>query len=404
MRAKSASTIQTSKTETEEIPTDTMNTYRARNAVDDEYRASIEAEADAQQKKDDEAELEVLENIYPGLKPVKNKDGMIEMTIIGLNPDVQRALEIKLYGDPSPEGRPAFNESEIDVSMKTKRETIREMLDNAEKDEVETHRVTLLRDHSEDYPELWMSVFVQDPTGRDEKYFVDMLTRSRCYKAKTVDEADFVVFTGGADIHPMLYRPEDAKNHPSVRPDTSRDVEDVKVFLHCLEEGIPMFGVCRGLQLLHILNGGDIFQDVNGHHESHSLWDINAKAHIQNASSVHHQMVRYDGKIGELLATGGKSSARHKDAESVDYGKYADPEAMFYRDTCCLGVQGHPEYSGYPEFTKWCVELMNEFYAYNPDLIWKDKTKRRLKDEIIEKRSFEIRPEVKAFLDKFDNK
>ena len=370
-----------------------MNTYRMRNAVDDEYRASIEAEADAQTRRDDEAELETLKKIYPGLLPVKNKDGLIEMTVVDMTPELRRILDIQLYGDPSPEGN--------SVAAKTKPQTMKQILADAQAAKEETHRVTLLKDHSEDYPELWMSVFIQDPTGRDEKYFVDMLTRSRCYKAKGVEDADFVVFTGGADVSPELYG-RTGQNHPSVRPDPARDVADIKVFLKCLEEGVPMFGVCRGLQLGHILHGGDMFQDVNGHYESHSIWDINAKAHIQSVSSVHHQMCRYDGQIGELLATGGKSSARSRDANSIDYGKYADVEAMFYRDTCFLGVQGHPEYSGYPEFTKWCVELMNEFFSYNPDLIWKDKTKRRLKDEILENREFTLRPEVQEFLAKHD--
>lgn len=51
-------------------------------------------------------------------------------------------------------------------------------------------------------------------------------------------------------------------------------------------------------------------------------------------------------------------------------GTRADVEAFFYKDTCCLGVQGHPEYSGFNYFTVWTLKKIEEYIAYNLDVTW----------------------------------
>jgi hypothetical protein len=103
-----------------------------------------------------------------------------------------------------------------------------------------------------------------------------------------------------------------------------------------------------------LLNGGKLYQDVDGHNGPHAMWDVNEKEFIQNVSSVHHQMCM-DNKEGgmEILGFLTRHLERWLNAKEVEQGgQQSDIEAFFYRDTCCFGVQGHPEYAGYTHGTR----------------------------------------------------
>jgi len=59
-------------------------------------------------------------------------------------------------------------------------------------------KVSVLRDHLLDYPELWLDVFVAGPPY-EERQFAELFARARCKRATTVETADLVVLTGGPD-------------------------------------------------------------------------------------------------------------------------------------------------------------------------------------------------------------
>lgn len=250
-----------------------------------------------------------------------------------------------------------------------------------------TRKITILKDTTLEYPVLCLSIFVQpDPAVRDdEARFARMFARSGCRRAPSVLEADLVVFGGGSDVDPVLYG---ETPHPSVYSNPDRDAVDMDLYLMCLEHGIPMLGICRGAQFLHVMNGGKLFQDVDEHYGDHSMWDINRKQRIDKISSVHHQMVRENVKGGmEIIGTSAKSHDRWIDANNKQVGTHADIEAFFYRETCCVGIQGHPEYEGYHYFTKWSLELIEELVFSNPDLYWTDSKNLRMKPELMEERN-----------------
>lgn len=247
-------------------------------------------------------------------------------------------------------------------------------------------RVTLMRDSELVYPELWMEVFVEpDPTVRDdEARFAQMFARSRCSRAKSVLEADLVVFAGGSDVDPVLYG-ETA--HETTHVDPHRDQRDMDLYLMCVENGIPMLGVCRGAQFLHVMNGGKLYQDIDKHYGDHRIFDIRQKDFIQKVSSVHHQACRSNVNNGQqIIATSGDARKRWLNATDKADGAKADIEAYFYRSTCCLGVQGHPEYQGYQAYTKWVLELINQYVLCSPDIEWRDGN-RRIKLELLEERN-----------------
>lgn len=258
------------------------------------------------------------------------------------------------------------------------------------------HRVSIMKDHLLQYPSLGLEVFIAGDTI-EEATFAEMFARSHCKQAKSIIEADLVVFTGGADVEPAYYG---EKTHPKTHFLTNRDDYDIGIYVMCLENGIPMLGICRGAQFLAVMGGGKLYQDVDNHYGDHPIWDIKKKDRIDRASSVHHQMVRRFPEM-DVVAVGtrnqqsgnGVSQNRWLNDKDHDIGSSSDVEAFVIRDTCCIGIQGHPEYSGYNYFTKWSLELVEDTILNNPDLAlvqgnW------RIKPELLAERQGKIQHKI----------
>lgn len=160
------------------------------------------------------------------------------------------------------------------------------------------------------------------------------------------DDIDFLCFTGGGDLHPRLYGQD---MHPQTHPSPERDNREVEIFHQY--PGIPKVGICRGLQLINVLHGGQMTQHVEGHengkHEIEDVWGRKLQT-----SSVHHQMVIPPPKENATVLAWSKGIAYHNN--------YPEPEAVWYPETSSLGVQGHPEW-GPDEYTKYFMILVKEF-------------------------------------------
>lgn len=82
-----------------------------------------------------------------------------------------------------------------------------------------------------------------------------------------LDLVDGVLLTGGADIDPAHYG---APPHPRTRPGApERDSFELALARRAVERGMPLLGICRGMQLLNVALGGTLHQhlpDVVGHH------------------------------------------------------------------------------------------------------------------------------------------
>ena len=223
------------------------------------------------------------------------------------------------------------------------------------------------------WKETYLEVYVAG-NKCEQAQFAEMFIHSRCTKAETPERADLVVFTGGPDVNPALYG---ETCHNLTRYSDPRDNEDIALYLKCVEQGIPMLGICRGAQFIHVMRGGKLYQDVDNHNGDHHIWDTKQNFCITTVSSVHHQMVRPGNPGMEVLAEGSKSRTRWLNATDCDRTVgHRDIEAFFYRDICALGIQGHPEYRGYTKFAQWTMALLEEYVVLNLDLDWIDKNRR----------------------------
>ncbi|WP_306598500.1 gamma-glutamyl-gamma-aminobutyrate hydrolase family protein [Geothrix sp. 21YS21S-2] len=74
-----------------------------------------------------------------------------------------------------------------------------------------------------------------------------------------------VLLTGGDDIHPANWDPEEAV-HPEAEPDPERDALEIPLARRAWDLGLPILGICRGEQLLNVALGGSLVQDIPDHY------------------------------------------------------------------------------------------------------------------------------------------
>jgi putative glutamine amidotransferase len=168
------------------------------------------------------------------------------------------------------------------------------------------------------------------------------------YAARALDGADGLLLTGGEDIHPAWYHAEPSPHlYP---PSRERDLFELALFGVARQLGLPILGICRGIQLVNVAMGGTLFQDLPS--ERPDALDHNPKAEriarthalrltpgsraagalgtvTLAVNSFHHQAVR--DLANGLVATGWSEDGL---IEAVETG----PGAPWM-----LAVQWHPE-------------------------------------------------------------
>lgn len=74
------------------------------------------------------------------------------------------------------------------------------------------------------------------------------------------DLCDGLLLTGGADLDPALYG--EAILNDTVKVQRERDDFELALFGAFYRRGKPIFGICRGCQLINVALGGTLYQDL----------------------------------------------------------------------------------------------------------------------------------------------
>jgi len=203
---------------------------------------------------------------------------------------------------------------------------------------------------------------------------VGLMAEAGFQKADTVEEADVVVFIGGEDINPSLY---DEKPHRTSYWTDERDFQEQFFYKKAQDLNKVCFGICRGAQFLHAMNGGKLWQNVNNHAGSdHVIYDIDEDVYV-TATSLHHQMLIYHDKMELIACTNEQVATKFEtDTKTMYVARTGDDahvelevEAGCYPMTQCFFVQGHPEI-GSEEYRSWTMtklfDLMMEWDHVGP--------------------------------------
>lgn len=158
---------------------------------------------------------------------------------------------------------------------------------------------------------------------------------SRISEYKGDDTVDLLVFMGGTDVHPSMYKAQDTIKGSY---DLARDLREARSYQAALKKKIPMIGICRGAQFLCVMNGGKLYQHVDNHTVDHEILISNGERFT--VTSTHHQMMYPNG--GELVGWCRNRSNIYKSDGLKRPG--IDHEVVYWKDTNCLSVQYHPEY------------------------------------------------------------
>src|SRR3569832_1669138 len=94
---------------------------------------------------------------------------------------------------------------------------------------------------------------------------------------------DGLVLHGGADVSPLSYGEQPLEERWS--GDKIRDEYEIELVRAFERHGKPVFGVCRGLQLLNVACGGTLYQDI-GTQLPHALVHRDAKIYDDNIHGV----------------------------------------------------------------------------------------------------------------------
>ncbi|MBZ0292651.1 MAG: gamma-glutamyl-gamma-aminobutyrate hydrolase family protein [Anaerolineae bacterium] len=89
------------------------------------------------------------------------------------------------------------------------------------------------------------------------------------------ERLDAVLIPGGGDINPECYTSE---THNTVyRVDDARDQSEIALVRWAVEDNRPLFGICRGNQLMNVALGGTLTQDIPSQIESDIKHDYSRK-------------------------------------------------------------------------------------------------------------------------------
>ena len=152
---------------------------------------------------------------------------------------------------------------------------------------------------------------------------------------KVPTEIDGLLLTGGDDIGPEFLRQPVPDPRLIEGADAARDAWEFGILPGVLEMRLPLFAICRGLQVLNVALGGTLHLDIPGHAKLkfdnvQQLRYVNgAKIQIPRVNSSHHQAL-------DQLGAGVVVEARCTDDEVVEQARLRDYPFG-------LGVQYHPE-------------------------------------------------------------
>jgi putative glutamine amidotransferase len=86
------------------------------------------------------------------------------------------------------------------------------------------------------------------------------LPRVDGYLDDALDVCDGILLGGGRDIDPSLYGQESSGHLTHTEP--RRDAFELELVERSLDRGLPILGMCRGIQILNVALGGTLVQDV----------------------------------------------------------------------------------------------------------------------------------------------
>lgn len=165
------------------------------------------------------------------------------------------------------------------------------------------------------------------------------------------DSLDGVFLAGGVDLDPESYGHE--RHSLCGSTDRERDRVELRLAQWALEDGKPLLGVCRGMQVINVARGGSLYQDCAEQYPESIKHDYFPTAGFERDYLAHEATVvdgsRLRGAFGEERIR--VNSMHHQGVRDVGDGLVASayaPDGLIEAleepaSSFVVGVQWHPE-------------------------------------------------------------
>ncbi len=151
---------------------------------------------------------------------------------------------------------------------------------------------------------------------------------------------DGFLFAGGDDMDPTLYGEQ--KMFENVEIDADRDRFELGLYKYVKQTGKPILGICRGIQVLNVAEGGTLYQHIEGHRQTEPGTVTEQKVLVKQGSMLYDLIGE-----GEIMV----NSFHHQNIKDLAPSLCADAEsedgyieaAHMPGHTFLFAVQWHPE-------------------------------------------------------------
>ena len=200
---------------------------------------------------------------------------------------------------------------------------------------------------------------------KDTVNYENYVARLAATPLSTLNPADIsscnaLILPGGGDITPAFFGEH---NNGSRNIDTELDILQFQALEYALQNHLPVFGICKGMQLINVALGGTLVQDMP-----------TADLHRYQNGDQYHSTIIEEGSIPHKLYGNEAyiNSAHHQSVDKLGKNLRAIQwcpednciEAFIHTSLPILGVQWHPERLN-PDLTPVLGEpLLSLFFSW----------------------------------------
>jgi putative glutamine amidotransferase len=186
---------------------------------------------------------------------------------------------------------------------------------------------------------------------------------------EAIASCDGFILTGGIDISPDYYSGTTDYNGMPEEFQKERDQFEEKIFRFSQSTGRPLLGICRGLQLVNVFQGGKLIQDLGPGNDIHKKISTDKEHTIRveqgtilhvitgtasgTVNSAHHQAID-PGGLGENLKINAFATTGDPVIEGIEFDDKSGKAFM-------LCVQWHPERLKQKEESPFSILLKKRF-------------------------------------------